>query len=108
MYTPLDRQAMAQTLLQLSKGMLIAAQNQLWDDLDHMQEQRTRVMTALFTDIDHASGEGGWYAIVQEVQATNDALLDLVSRERDKTADELFAIQHARKAELAYGHALEY
>ena len=108
MYSPLDRESMARSLLQLSKGMLNAAQNDRWEDLDLMQEKRAQVMAALFSDIDHSLGDGGWYSIVQEVQATNDALLDLVSRERDKAAEELSAFQNARRAELAYGNALDY
>lgn len=99
---------LAENLLSLSRSMLSAAQSAHWDGLERMEEQRRQLVLRLFSAMRTASGdEREVVSVLREVQGISEALMHLVTEERERVRQELLRLRSTRNAESAYAIALD-
>lgn len=97
-----DPDYLAAELLELTKRLKASVETGSVDDLESLQQERERVMRALFNGLDGVNWRPGWISVVQEVQALNQELVALARSARDTAGRELASLKRMRRAESAY------
>jgi len=109
METAKCRSELALAALRLSREMLEFAQQGRWDALGAMQEERERLMAALFAVSEPDQNDAGeWVGIVREIQVVNEALVAQATEQRDQLGQELRGFRNARKVDSAYAQAMNF
>ena len=107
MILPTERKRLADALLALTENMHAAIGESRWEDLVAMEEERERLVVAVFGDSGpDSSDDGEWLAVIRRVQSLNDALVNTAIGQRDRLAHELISFRSARKAESIYAQAM--
>jgi hypothetical protein len=105
--SPVDRKRLADEVLAITQEMRAAAGENLWDELAGMEEERERLVAALFADLEPGSlATEEWVAVLHEASTHNETLVKMAASQRDRLARELLALRNARKAESVYARAM--
>lgn len=94
---------LAESLLELTLNLKRSLESRELGDMSALQEQRAKLMQALFAGSVWDEGEDQrWISVVQQVQTLNQELLGLAKQAREAIGEELAVLRRTRRAESKY------
>lgn len=101
--TTIEREALAEGLVNLTLHLKRAIEGGDVEALESLQSKRVDILKALFSDLDDTgASEGHWLELVLKVQVLNRELVELAKQARDVAGHELANLRRMRKAESNY------